>query len=84
MVPTYPTVFVVVPRAMLPRYWEQPWADVRQAAEGGVDGLLVVTERPLVWRGLQGDRVPRAPDVAFLAEGQDAWRGRTVLYQQNW
>jgi hypothetical protein len=81
---TYPTVFVSVPRAVAAHYGQQPWDDVLRAAERGIDGLAVVTERPLVWRGRPCDGSPQVPDVAFLAEGQDEWRGRTVLYQQNW
>ena len=81
---TYPTMFVSVPRAVAALYWHQPWADVLSAAERGSDGLAVVTERPRVWLGLTGDAAPLVPDMAFLAEGQGEWRGRTVLYQQNW
>jgi hypothetical protein len=80
----HPTVFVCVPRAVVPHYLDAPWADVLAAAERGVDGLAVVTDRPHWWRGTIGEPPPRVPDVAFLAEGQDNWRGRTVLYQQNW
>jgi hypothetical protein len=77
-------VFVSVPRAVAAYFVQQPWADVLCAAERGLDGLLVMTERPRLWRGQPGEGAPRVPDVAFLAEGQDGWRGRTVLYQQNW
>lgn len=78
----YPTVWVSVPRAVAADYW-LPWADVVDAAEQGRDGLAVVTERPRFWGGRAGERPPNPPDVAYLAEGQDDWRGRTVLYQQN-
>lgn len=81
---TFPTVFVLAPRAVASRYAHQPWADILEAAERGVDGLAVVTERPSIWGGRQGERPPVVPDVAFLAEGQNEWCGRTVLYQQNW
>ena|SRR5215471_3694114 len=80
----YPTVFVLVPRQVAAQYLERPWADVFHAAERGVDGLAVVHERPRIWRGLSGEPPPSVPDVAFVSEGQDNWRGRTVLYQQNW
>jgi len=83
-VQTYPTVFVRVPRTVADRYWSLPWAKVLHAAKEERDGLAVVTERPDVWRALACEGPPRIPDVAFLAEGQDNWRGRTVLYQQNW
>jgi hypothetical protein len=81
---TYPTVFVSVPRAVADRYGQLPWVDVVSAAERGVDGLVVVYARPVPWLGRICDGPPREPNVAFLAEGQDNWRGRTVLFQQNW
>ena len=81
---TYPTVFVSVPRAVADRYGQWPWVDVVRAAERGVDGLVVVYTRPVPWLGRICDGPPREPNVAFLAEGQDNWRGRTVLFQQNW
>jgi hypothetical protein len=75
----YPTVWVSAPRAVAADYWSRPWADVVDAADRGHDGLTVVTERPLHWGGRACDQPPNPPDVAYLAEGQDDWRGRTVL-----
>ena len=81
----YQAIYVRVPRAYAEQYWHKPWAEVLAAAERGDDGLCV-TARPKPWigtffseRGTSSD-----PDVAFLAEGQEAFVGKTVLFQQNW
>ena len=79
-----PAVFVQVPRAVFDRWWPEPWPAVLAAAEQGMDGLQVFQKRPLRWQGQAGERAPDTPNVAFLAEGQDHWRGKTVLFQQNW
>jgi hypothetical protein len=79
----YPDVIVAVPRVVASAYGRRPWADVVAAATAGTDGLAFV-DRPRWWRGLACEPPPDPRDVAFLAEGEDDWRGRTVLYQQNW
>lgn len=80
----HPNVFVIVPRAALPTYMHQPWADVLAAAERGTDGLAVSHARPRVWRGSLQDGDPEVLDVAFVAQGQYHFSEKTVLYQQNW
>jgi hypothetical protein len=83
-VQTYPSIYVRVPRAVFEYWWPQPWAEVLVAAEHDIDGLEVLRDQPRVWRGTVGEGEPDPADVAYLAEGQDDWRGRTVLFQQNW
>ena len=48
---TFPTVFVEVRGDAIAGYADQPWAHVLAAAERGIDGLQVVTERPRAWGG---------------------------------
>jgi len=69
-----PLSVVCVPRAVVDWYWCRPWADVLAAGTRGDDGLTVVPYGSMDGR----------PDVAYLAEGQHNWTGRTVLHRQNW
>lgn len=91
----HPTKLVMCPRAMRDFYWHMPWADVCAAAETQKDGLsfwdfnretnplCAHGNRPPLWQGDQMGEA-RPPDVAFLAEGLNDFKGRTVLYQQNY
>jgi hypothetical protein len=81
---TYPTLFVCVPHSVAASYWHRPWPEVLVAAEEGRDGLTISDTRPHFWGGKLEDGAAQVPDVAFLAEGNDRFRGRTVLFQQNW
>lgn len=82
-------LLVKCPRAFLGFYWHSPWAVVLDAAQNGRDGLEVwdVNEhsgaRPRLWLGPQDITPPDPPDVAWLAQGQHALVGQTVLHQQN-
>lgn len=80
----YPKTFVVIPRAVMEQWCTVPWADLLLAATLGTDGLSVTNERPYIWGNNCKENPPKTPDVAYMAEGQNSWVGRTVLYQQNW
>jgi len=76
---------VCVPRGIYAQYWPLLWANVMEAAEGGVDGLSIQHGLPPRYMSWEQDVNPTAqPDVAFLREGDGPLKGRTVLYQQNW
>ena len=64
-------------------YWPLPWAEVVAAADAGTDGLNGQSTPPILWEG-QINQMNHQPDVRVSREGTGDYKGRTLLYQQNW